>query len=258
MLKRFWKFSKKYVKFYIKFYFAFNYISQLETALSTDRRTKWKTRSSQEIGEEELSEVGSNGSKPSRSRRHHSKPRSNARTRSGTASSTQTNTATVHAEDIVRTASPHKSHSSVPVEPDTKTPTRSSFVVSQDEQREIEPVPSPPISKTDRQRNLPSVARPTTGVTDDSDNDFQSAYSASPRDSYGEFDSEQGNFDIANNDTLALSQENVEDRLSAAPKTRRERVESTSTAIIIRESTEPRSNLPTNLNASRSRVASKV
>jgi EEF1A N-terminal glycine/lysine methyltransferase len=242
----------------IKFYFAFNNISQLETALSTDRRgTKWKTRSSQESGEEELSEVGSNRSnrsKPSRSRRHHSKPRSNARTRSGTASSTQTNTATVHAEDTVRTTSPHKNHSSLPVEPDTKTPTRTSFVVSQDEHRESEPVPSLPISKTDTQANVPSVARPTTGVTDDSDNDFQSAYSASPRDSYGDFDSEQGNFDIVNNDTLVLSQENVEDRLSAAPKTRRERVESTSTAIIIRESTEPRSNL----TASRSRVTSKV
>ena len=158
----------------------------------------------------------------------------------------------------MRNASPHKNHSSFPVEPDTKTPTRSSFVVSKDEQKELEPVPSPPIPKTDTQRNLPSVTRPTTGLTDDSDNDFQSAYSASPRDSYRDFDGEQGNFDIVNSDTLALSQENVEDRLSAAPKTRRERVESTSTAIIIRENTEPRSNLPTNSIASRSRVASKV
>lgn len=198
--------------------------------------------------------MGSSRSKPSRSRRHHSKPRSNARTRSGTTSSTQTNTATVHAEDSVRTASPHKHHSSVPIEPDTKTPTRNSFLVSQDEQRESEPIPSPPISKTDA--NLPSVARPTTGLTDDSDTDFQSAYSASPRDSYGSFDSEHGNFDIVK-DTLAL-QEDVEDRLSAAPKTRRERVESTSTAIIIRESTEPHPNLSTNLIASRSRAASKV
>ena len=158
----------------------------------------------------------------------------------------------------MRTASPHKNHSSVTVEPDTKTPTRNSFSdVSKDEQRESEPVPSPPTSKTDTQEN-PSVARPPpVGLTDDSDTDFQSAYSASPRDSYGSFDNEQGNLDIVN-DTLALSEENVEDRLSAAPKTRRERVSSTSTAIIIRESSEPRTNLPTNLIASRSRVASKV
>lgn len=156
----------------------------------------------------------------------------------------------------MRTASPHKNHSSVPIEPDTKTPTRNSFLIIQDE-REPEPVPSPFISKTETQENLPSVAKPATGLADDSDTDFQSAYSASPRDSYGSFDSEQGNYDIVK-DTLALSQENVEDRLSAAPKTRRERVESTSTAIIIRESTEPRPNLPTTLIASRSRAASKV
>ena len=239
--------------------FCFNNISQLETALNTDRRgTKWKSRPGQESGEEELSEVGSTRSKPSRSRRHHSKPRSNARARSGTNSSTQTNTPTVHAEDIVRTTSPHKNHSSVPVEPDTKTPTRNSFLdASQDEQRESEPVPSLPISKTDPEEK-PSVARPSpVGLTDDSDTDFQSAYSASPRESYGSFDGEQGNFDIVN-DTLTLSRENVEDRLSAAPKTRRERVSSTSTAIIIRESTEPRPNIPTNVIASRSRVASKV
>jgi hypothetical protein len=130
-------------------------------------------------------------------------------------------------------------------------------VVNKDEQKKLEPVPSPPIPRTDTQRTLPSIARPTTGLTDDSDNDFQSAYSASPRDSYRDFDGEQGNFDIVNSDTLALSPENVEDRLSAAPKTRRERVESTSTAIIIRESTEPHSNLPTNPMASRGRDTSK-
>jgi hypothetical protein len=76
---------------------------------------------------------------------------------------------------------------------------------------------------------------------------------------YGSFDSKQGNLDIMN-DTLALqikSQENVEDRLSAPPKTRRERVSSTSTAIIIRESAESRPILTTNLITSRSRVASK-
>jgi len=146
------------------------------------------------------------------------------------------------------------------VEPGTKTPTRESFLdVSQDEQSVPEPIPSPPVSKTDVQENLPAVAIPTPiGLTEDSDTDFQSAYSASPRESNGSFDSEKGNLDLAN-DTLALqikSQENVEDRLSAPPKTRRERVSSTSTAIIIRESTEPRPNLATN-STSRSRVASK-
>ena len=232
-------------------------ISQLETALSTDRRgTKWK-RPGQESGEEELSEVGSTRSKPSRSRRHHSKPRSYARTRSGTTSSTQTNTPTVHAEDK-KTSSSHKKGPTVPVEPETKTPTRNSFLdLSQDQQRAADPAPSLPVSIADVQANPPSIARPTpVGLTDDSDTDFQSAYSASPRESYGSFDSGKANLDIVN-DTLTLqnkSQDSVEDRLSAPPKTRRERVSSTSTAIIIRESAEP----PPNLAASRSRVASKV
>lgn len=140
------------------------------------------------------------------------------------------------------------------MEPETKTPTRNSFDVNHDDQRVPEPVPSLPVSKIDVQENLPSVTRPI-GLADDSDTDFQSAYSASPRESY--IDNEQGNLDLVN-DSLTLqteSQENVEDRLSAPPKTRRERVSSTLTAIIIRESSEPRSDLATN---SRSLVASKV
>ena len=142
------------------------------------------------------------------------------------------------------------------MEPETKTPTRNSYLdASQDEQASL------PVIKTDVRGNPPSVTGPTSvGLTDDSDTDFQSAYSASPRESYGSFDGEQGNLDIVN-DTLVLqirSQEDVEDRLSAPPKTRRERVSSTSTAIIIRESAEPRPNLPINLSPSRSQVASKV
>ena len=240
---------------YIKFFFFFSNASQLETALSTDRRgTKWKSRPSQESGEEELSEV-SIRSRPSRSRRLHSKPRSNPRTRSGTTSSTQTST-TIHGEDNMRTPSSHKKDLGVPVEAAAKTPTRDSFLdVNQDEQRVPELVPSEPAAETDIQESLPSVSIPTpVALAEDSDTDFQSAYSASPRESYGSFDGEQGNLDIMNDTlTLQIKSQDVEDRLSAPPKTRRERVLSTSTAIIIRESAEPRPNLIT----SRSRVASK-
>ena len=194
--------------------------------------------------------MGSTRSRPSRGRRQ---PKSNPRTRSGTTSSTQTSTPTMHGEDNRRTSSSHKKGLGVPVEPETKTPTRDSFLdMSQVEQGVSEPDPSPPaVFKVDVQENLPSV-----GLADDSDTDFQSAYSASPKESYGSFDNEQDNLDIVN-DTLALqieSQENVEDRLSAAPKTRRERVTSTSTAVTVRESTEAHLNL---LTAPRSRVASK-
>lgn len=235
----------------------------METALSTDRRgTKWKSRPGQESGEEELSEVGSTRSRGSRSL--HSKSRSNPRTRSGTTSSTQTqrNIPTIHAEDNIRSPSSHKKGLSVPVESEaitpTATPTRDSFL-NVDEERVPEGIPSPLTSKTDVPGKIPSASPTIVGLTDDSDTDFQSAYSASPKESYGSFDSEQGNLDIAN-DTLALqikSQGNVEDRLSAAPKTRRERVSSTSTAIIIRESADPDPNPAASLIPSRSRVPSK-
>ena len=202
--------------------------------------------------------MGSTRSRPSRSRRVHSKPRLNPRTRSGTTSSTQTNTPTIHADDNANIPPSHKKGLVVPVESETRTPTRASFLdISQEEESISEPLPSPPVSQTDVQDTLPSVTKPTpVGPTDDSDTDFQSAYSASPRENYGNFDSEHANLDIVD-DTLTLqikSQENVEDRLSAAPKTRRERVSSTSTAIIIRESADTRA---ANLTTPRSRVASK-
>ena len=92
-------------------------------------------------------------------------------------------------------------------------------------------------------------------MTDDSDTDFQSAYSASPRDSYGSFDSSEGFIGAQNETTIILdntTDENIEDRLSAPPKTRRERVSSTSTAIVTRDKSEPRP-IP-NLIPTRSRV----
>lgn len=81
-------------------------------------------------------------------------------------------------------------------------------------------------------------------MTDDSDTDFQSAYSASPRDSYGSFDSNEGFIGAQDETTIVLlddtADENIEDRLSAPPKTRRERVSSTSTAIVSRDKSESR------------------
>jgi hypothetical protein len=93
-------------------------------------------------------------------------------------------------------------------------------------------------------------------MTDDSDTDFQSAYSASPRGSYGSFDSSEG-FTGAQNETAIVlldntTNENIEDRLSAPPKTRRERVSSTSTAIVTRDKSESRP-IP-NLIPTRNRV----
>ncbi|KAF8168101.1 AEX-3 domain-containing protein [Crassisporium funariophilum] len=230
---------------------------KLETALASERRgAKWRSHpGTQESGED--SEVGSTRSRPSRSRRMHAKPASKPRTRSGTTSSTQTSTPTIHAEEQSATPSLKKPSLHVP-EPESRTPTRTSFLdVDRDEQSTPEPVPALPQVKAESQDPLPTNTAAPVGLTDDSDTDFQSAYSASPRGSYGSFDSE-GNAEVENALMAPTkSQENVEDRLSAPPKTRRERVSSTSTATITRDIPQPRASLPTNGISSRSRVASK-
>ncbi|KAF8974034.1 AEX-3 domain-containing protein [Flammula alnicola] len=224
---------------------------KLESALASDRRTpKWRSHAAaQESGEEELSEVGSTQSRHSRSRRMHSKPgskpSSKPRTRSDTMSSTQTSTATVKAEEIKKhSPSQPKPATVLAVEQDIQTPTRASFLdVSGDDQSTPEPIPSPVEAESISQETIPLATNSMpNGVTDDSDTDFQSAYSASPRGSYGSFEGGQDNADAGNDITVVLqntTQENIEDRLSAPPKTRRERVSSTSTAILSRDTSEP-------------------
>ena len=91
--------------------------------------------------------------------------------------------------------------------------------------------------------------------TSDSDTDFQSAYSASPRESYASF--ENGKQADSDDDAALILKsvpENHEDRFSAVPKTRRERVSSTATAILKREKSEPR---VTNPLPPRNRIPSK-
>ena len=76
------------------------------------------------------------------------------------------------------------------------------------------------------------------GATDDSDTDFQSAYSASPRGSYGSFESNQGH-EYADDDgqTVAIESDPTDDfgkhSVPSFSKSRRERVSSASTAIAI-------------------------
>ncbi|KIM48206.1 hypothetical protein M413DRAFT_22737 [Hebeloma cylindrosporum] len=233
---------------------------KLESALSSDRRvSKWKSQV--ESGEESLSEVGSTRSRRSRTKRPSSKPSSRPRTRSGTMSSTQTSTPTIKGEDSKRPPLPPvKPPLALPTEQDTKTPTRASFLdVSNDDHSTPESIPSPlEPDTTSLEQNIPQPPPPPMPITmtDDSDTDFQSAYSASPRGSYGSFDSNEGFIGAQNESTIALDNtrdENIEDRLSAPPKTRRERVSSTSTAIVTRDNSESR---PTpNLIPTRNRVA---
>lgn len=207
----------------------------MESALSSERRQQ-KWRSHQESGEDS-SEVGSTRSRRSRNRRTTSKPVSKPRTRSGTTSSTQTSTPTIKKEDKGPQAPLPQPQSALSVQPDTgnTTPTRDSFLeVDHDSQGTPEITPSP----------LEPVAVPAAvGVTDDSDTDFQSAYSGStsPRGSYVSLG--EGKVDVVkveNEEAVILeSGESIEDRLSAPPKTRRERVSSTSTAILTAEKSGP-------------------
>ena len=235
---------------------------QLESALTAERRgpterriTKLKTQSAPESTEDELSEVGSTRSRP-RSRRTLVKPK--VRTRSSTASSTQTSIPTQPEEakkPEKKKSIPERLRSTVamPAETETKTPTRSSFLdVTNDDHSTPEPS-SPPKSKDTSGKTSGKAGASALG-TSDSDTDFQSAYSASPRESYASFEKPTPESD---DDTVLILQsvpENHEDRFSALPKTRRERVSSTATAILKREKSEPRA---TNTLQSRNRIPSK-
>ncbi|RXW22953.1 hypothetical protein EST38_g2921 [Candolleomyces aberdarensis] len=201
---------------------VFEIQQKLEDALATERRPtpKWKTNAlSQESGDDSDRSAAVRP-RPPRSKRA---PPGKKRTRSGTNSSTQTSTPMTIAEE--RPAH-HKTPSSIDI--GIKTPTREAFTI---EQSEIEPMPNyteemPEIpselgdSKTDDltptaastviASPLPS---PLPSMTDDSDTDFQSAYSASPRDKFVDLDEEDSS--------------GIEDRLS-----HRSRTVSTATAII--------------------------
>ncbi|KAK0208211.1 DENN domain-containing protein [Desarmillaria ectypa] len=177
---------------------------KLETALATERRAaKWRRQVSQE-SEDDVSMSESIRSHPSSSSRTFNRTPTKHRKRSSTASSSQTST---------HTEAPRSTSSPVPKSPrhtlfiktsetGSATPTRRSMSdASRDEQRTPEPVPIRKISSgASLSATRPSQATPTTlgltpvvaVATDDSDTDFQSAYSASPRGSYGSFESTHG------------------------------------------------------------------
>ncbi|KAJ7597034.1 DENN domain-containing protein [Mycena floridula] len=127
---------------------------KLESALAADRRVaKWKRGAQEESDEEEFSDA-----RPTRPPRP---PRNATRKRSGTASSTQTSTSTT-------TPAARGSLEGTPV--------RRALVIKPEE---VIPEPSRGLS--------PVNATPTTA--EESDTDFQSAYSASPRGSYNSLSS---------------------------------------------------------------------
>jgi nicotinamide N-methyltransferase len=205
-------------------------IRKLESALASDRRiAKRRPRSSKGSGEDELSEASTysrrSRSKPRHSEQQYTKPISRPRTRSGTVSSTQANSSNIKSEDNRQPMPIQQKPSKIFSVDKEQTPTRASFLdVSGDDQS----TPTSPLTATDISEHdvAPRTQHPVpVGLTDDSDTDFQSAYSTSPRGSYGSFDGQHAAIILPN-----TKHESIEDRLSAHPKTRRERVSSTSTA----------------------------
>ncbi|PPQ64262.1 hypothetical protein CVT24_008400 [Panaeolus cyanescens] len=213
---------------------------KLESALATERRIpKWKAQVPHaESGEDSLSEVGSTRSRPSRRKTTSKSTASKPRTRSGTTSSTQTSTPlTVQADEkdlLSSRPSQLKMATIVPMDKASDMTSHSFLDVAQDEVSTPETT-IPPQSPQQENSPLETAATNITivknGIAEDSDTDFQSAYSTSPRASYASLESQ------AKSDETSLTEpsENVEDRLPALPKMRRERVSSSSTATMRRE-----------------------
>jgi len=181
---------------------------KLESALQTEPRptvAKWKTESEDDSSESAPPPVAAR-SNSSRSRARNSTKK---RSRSGTTSSTQTHTQT---DDTAKPTVLNKNRSKGAPE-ENKTPTRGSFSdVDRDDMSTPEPVTqssSSDVSTGVDKRSIPSHKPPalsarsattTTGTTDDSDTDFQSAYSASPRGSYGSFENTKKQPSVADDD----------------------------------------------------------
>ncbi|KAK0456595.1 DENN domain-containing protein [Armillaria borealis] len=184
---------------------------KLETALATERRAaKWRRQVSQE-SEDDVSMSESARSQHSSSNRTFTKTPTKHRKRSSTASSSQTSTHTEEAPKVPK--SPRRTLFIKTSETGSATPTRRSMSdASRGGQSTPEPVPIRKISSgASLSATRPSQATPTTpgltpvvaGATDDSDTDFQSAYSASPRGSYGSLESTRG-FPRVNGDETAV------------------------------------------------------
>ncbi|KAF5355625.1 hypothetical protein D9756_003768 [Leucocoprinus leucothites] len=166
---------------------------KLESALSQERRGGKRRKNGESEGEDsEATSV--------RSKKQYKKPSKIStkgnRTRSGTASSAYTGTDEGTTIFVARNAA-----SSAIVENDSKTPTRGTFPETVHrpplprDRAETENIPPldtlalKPLSPEQNTPTTPSLTPGASATTDESDTDFQSAYSTSPRDSYG-FDNE--------------------------------------------------------------------
>jgi hypothetical protein len=229
---------------------------QLENALASDRRgAKWKQPTVSPDSDAELSETVPIRPRPPRGTKLVNKPPARKRARSGTASSTQSTPATQTDEGTVSPpAHPQRTVSS-DTGNDTPTHTRSLSVTNEEQgtleaQNHVCKISSEaslsaarPTSFTQMTPTTPSLTPGISVTTDDSDTDFQSAYSTSPRASYGSFESGDvrppytaGDDD---DDGPTISEKSDRHGLHSDLKARRERVESSATAIILHDRAHP-------------------
>ncbi|KAF9459896.1 AEX-3 domain-containing protein [Collybia nuda] len=205
---------------------VFEIEQKLETAFASDRRNTWKGAITQD-SESELARR-----RASKSAKLASKSLAKSRNRSGTTSSTQT-----HEGNVSRATSP-RSLLIITSEAGSTTPTRDSFSdASQGGQDtpESHNIQNPSLySPTKQKRSSSGLSAPgaplNAGATDDSDTDFQSAYSTSPRGSY--IEDENSPIFKHENDLLDDFDTGLTPSFS---KKHRERVSSTATAINTRE-----------------------
>ncbi|TFK41160.1 AEX-3 domain-containing protein [Crucibulum laeve] len=216
---------------------------KLETALATDRRgPKWRPHSSaQESGEDSLSEATTTRPRISKGSRPRSKQGLKTRARSGTASSAQTQMTTIqtHPESIdTSSLSYSKSVEPATAEASSETPTRNQFPAEDESTSHPVALRQPsisdrPVSPTQSAPPTPALTTGAAPTTDDSDTDFQSAYSASPRGSYLDHGDQAA-------DAMVLGE--LHENLRKHPltsKSGRNRISSTGTAIASRDYVEP-------------------
>ncbi|KAI0321341.1 AEX-3 domain-containing protein [Amylostereum chailletii] len=201
---------------------------KLESALASDGETRWKNTRYNGDSESEMSErqIATTRPRPPRGTKLVGKPPPRAKTRKRSdTSSSKGHTSATERPDTSDTTNVHQSRmpliedDNLPEIPsrsslsDVRTPTRGAFITSReipDEQstseRERASPPRPArlrkiasdasVSATSPTTTASSAITPTTpaltpaitGTTDDSDTDFQSAYSTSPRNSYSRVD----------------------------------------------------------------------
>ncbi|KAG5647987.1 hypothetical protein DXG03_007021 [Asterophora parasitica] len=203
---------------------------KLETALAAERRAGKRVPSQTHESEDDRSDVPV--SRPRSSKGTRPKALGNIRTRSGTASSTQTGISN-HTDE--GTIVPLRSLMAAPSEQGSKTPTRRSFSDSgrstPEPQQEQEITITQSLSALPDSATIPALTPASTTATDDSDTDFQSAYSTSPRGSYGSFENRQDDDDI--DERMLEDGLPAELNTKAAPpfaRNHRDRVSSTATA----------------------------